>query len=105
MALAGAERIFELLNKNAYQVEFGTGGRNLSQLEMEKIKKLNLPGIDFIKSTKRYYPNGDFASYLLGYTKNQEDKDGNVIRAGAFNKGKVCETDQRVIHKKEMKFD
>lgn len=76
------ERILELLNKDAYQVEFGTGGKNLSQLEMEAIKNLNLPGIDFIKSTKRYYPNGDFASYLLGYTKNQEDKDGNIWMVG-----------------------
>ena len=76
------DRILELLNKEAYQVEFGTGGKNLSQLEMEAIKNLNLPGIDFIKSTKRYYPNGDFASYLLGYTKNKEDDDGNTWMVG-----------------------
>ena len=76
------ERILELLNKDAYQVEFGTGGKNLSQLEKEKIQDLNLPGIDFIKSTKRYYPNGDFASYLLGYTKNKEDEDGNIWMVG-----------------------
>ena len=76
------ERILELLNKDAYQVEFGTGGKNLSQLEMEAIRDLNLPGIDFIKSTKRYYPNGDFASYLLGYTKNKELDDGNTYMVG-----------------------
>ena len=76
------ERILELLNKDAYQVEFGVGGKNLSQLEMEAIKDLNLPGIDFIKSSKRYYPNGDFASYLLGYTKNKEDSDGNNWMVG-----------------------
>ena len=76
------DRILELLNKDAYQVEFGPGGKNLSQLEMEAIKNLNLPGIDFIKDTKRYYPNGDFASYLLGYTKNKEDSDGNIWMVG-----------------------
>ena len=76
------ERILELLNKDAYQVELGTGGKNLSQLQMEDIKALNLPGIDFIKSTKRYYPNGDFASYLLGYTKNKELDDGNTYMVG-----------------------
>ena len=76
------ERILELLNKKAYQVEFGPGGKNLSQLKMEEIKALNLPGIDFIKSVKRYYPNGDFASYLLGYTKNKEDDDGNTWMVG-----------------------
>ena len=76
------ERILELLNKDAYQVELGSGGKNLSQLQMEDIKSLNLPGIDFIKSTKRYYPNGDFASYLLGYTKNKELDDGNIYMVG-----------------------
>ena len=76
------ERILELLNKDAYQVEFGTGGKNLSQLQMEDINALNLPGIDFIKSTKRYYPNGDFASYLLGYTKNKTLDDGNTYMVG-----------------------
>lgn len=76
------ERILELLNKDLYQVEFGTGGKNLSQLEMEAIRDLNLPGIDFIKSTKRYYQNGDFASYLLGYTKDKELEDGNKYMVG-----------------------
>ncbi len=76
------ERILELLNKDAYQVEFGTGGKNLSQLEMEAIADLKLPGIDFIRSTKRYYPYGDFASYLLGYTKNKELDDGNTYMVG-----------------------
>ena len=65
-----------LLSKDAYQVELGPGGRNLSQIQMETIKNLNLPGIDFIKSSKRYYPNGDFASYIVGYTVNKEDEKG-----------------------------
>ena len=75
------DRILEILNKDAYQVEFGTAGKNLSQIKMEEIKALNLPGIDFIKSTKRYYPNGDFASYLLGYTKNKTIND-NLYMVG-----------------------
>ena len=76
------ERALEILSKDAYQVEFGNNGKNLSQMEMEAIKDLGLPGIDFIKSTKRYYPNGDFASYLLGYTKNKELDDGNTYMVG-----------------------
>lgn len=71
-----------LLSKDAYQVELGPGGRNLSQIQMEEIKALNLPGIDFIASTKRYYPNGDFASYAVGYTVNETDEDGNVWKVG-----------------------
>ena len=75
-------QILALLNKELYQVELGPGGRNLSQLQMEEIKKLNLPGIDFITSTKRYYPNGDFASYAIGYTVNEDDKEGNTWKVG-----------------------
>ena len=71
-----------LLTKDAYQVELGPGGRNLSQIQMEEIKNLNLPGIDFIASTKRYYPNGDFASYAIGYTINEADEDNNIWKVG-----------------------
>lgn len=71
-----------LLKKDAYQVELGPGGRNLSQIQMEEIRDLNLPGIDFIASTKRYYPSGDFASYAIGYTVNEEDSDGNIWKVG-----------------------
>lgn len=73
------EDIMKLLEKDAYQVELGPGGRNLSQIQMEKIKELNLPGIDFISDTKRYYPNGDFASYMLGYTKTKEENGNTTI--------------------------
>ena len=71
-----------LLSKKAYQVELGPGGRNLSQLEMEKIKNLNLPGIGFVTNSKRYYPNGDFASYAIGYTVKEEADDGNDWEKG-----------------------
>ena len=76
------EELKKLLTKKAYQVELGAGSRNLSQIQMEIIKNLNLPGIDFIASTKRYYPNGDFASYAIGYTVNEEDKEGNIWKVG-----------------------
>lgn len=52
-----------------YQVELGPGGRNISELIKDKIEELDLPGIDFISSSKRYYPNGNFLSYVLGYAK------------------------------------
>lgn len=71
-----------LLSKDAYQVELGPGGRNLSQIEMEAIKNLNLPGIGFTSNSKRYYPNGDFASYAIGYTVNEEGDDGNIWEKG-----------------------
>ena len=76
------EELKALLKKKAYQVELGSGSRNLSQIQMETIKKLELPGIDFITSTKRYYPSGDFASYAIGYTVNETDKQGNTWKVG-----------------------
>ena len=71
------DRIYELLDQNGlYQVELGPGGRGLTELQKEQIEKLKLPGIDFIASSKRYYPNLDFASYVLGYVT--KDEDGNT---------------------------
>lgn len=76
------DTLISLLSKDAYQVELGPGGRNLSQIQMETIRDLNLPGIDFIKSSKRYYPNGDFASYMIGYTVNKTDENGENYTVG-----------------------
>ena len=56
-----------------YQVELGPGGRGITELTKELIEELELPGIDFISSSKRYYPNGDFLSYVLGYAKSNEN--------------------------------
>ncbi len=66
--------ILDILNqKNRYQVEFGNAGKGLNELEKEAIEKLNLPGLDFIEDEKRYYPNGNFASYTLGYANTDDD--------------------------------
>ena len=65
--------ILKYLNKkNVYQVEFGTKGKNLNEITKNKIEELNLPGIDFLESYRRYYPKGDFASYTIGYATTDE---------------------------------
>ncbi len=61
-----------LSKENVYQVEFGTKGKNLNEITKNKIEDLNLPGIDFIESYRRYYPKGDFASYTIGYATTDE---------------------------------
>lgn len=63
-----------------YQIELGTAGKNITELKKSEIEDLNLPGIDFTETYKRYYPNGDFASYILGYAKTNEtiDSDGKI---------------------------
>lgn len=63
----------ELMSKELYQVELGPGGRGISELTKQEIEALDLPGIDFIQEQKRYYPNGDFASYIIGYAKKNDD--------------------------------
>ena len=68
------EYLIKLLSKEAYQVELGPGGRGITEVTKEEIESLNLPGIDFIENFKRYYPNGDFASYILGYAKQYEQE-------------------------------
>lgn len=66
------EEILKYLSKEGvYQTEFGNAGKGLTELTKEKIEDLNLPGIDFVESFKRYYPKGDFASYVLGYAKEE----------------------------------
>ena len=68
-------RLRSLLTRDAYQVELGPEGRGISELVKEKIEELKLPGIDFIKTSKRYYPYGSFASYIIGYAKKNDDGD------------------------------
>lgn len=66
-----------LEKEGVYQVEFGYYGSKLTELEKLAIEDLELPGLDFIESSKRFYPNGTFASYIIGYAKN--DEDGNIV--------------------------
>ncbi len=58
--------------KNKYQIELGKTGKGITELKKEEIEALNLKGIDFIESEKRFYPNGKFASYVIGYAKEKE---------------------------------
>lgn len=81
------EEILKYLSKEGvYQTEFGSAGKGLTELTKEKIEDLNLPGIDFVESFKRYYPKGDFASYILGYAKEEittnEDGSEETTMAG-----------------------
>ena len=66
------DEVLKYLSKEGvYQTDFGAKGKGLSELTKNKIEELDLPGIDFIESFKRYYPKGDFASYTVGYAKTE----------------------------------
>ncbi|MFB4475620.1 penicillin-binding protein, partial [Oceanobacillus caeni] len=67
------------IEKNKFQVEFGKVGNEVSQHVKEQIEKLDLPGINFEEHSKRYYPNGTFASHIIGFAREEEfEKDGQV---------------------------
>ncbi len=74
------EQILKYLSKeNVYQTEFGSKGKGLTELTKQKIDDLNLPGIDFVYSYKRYYPKGQFASYTLGYAKTTSEEENIIV--------------------------
>ncbi len=66
----------------SYQVELGPGGRDITEVTKQAIEALALPGIEFTKTTKRYYPNGDFASYIIGYAIKHDGSDEMVGELG-----------------------
>ncbi len=68
------EKLVSLLTKEVYQVELGPGGRGITVSTKNEIEALELPGIDFIENHKRYYPNGDFSSYIIGYARQYEEE-------------------------------
>ncbi|MHA8138673.1 hypothetical protein ACYATM_06555, partial [Lactobacillaceae bacterium Scapto_B20] len=47
-------------------VEFGSAGQNISLTTKQKIDAHQLRGINFIQQQARLYPNGIFASHLIG---------------------------------------
>lgn len=73
------DTLVKYLSQDKYQVELGTAGKGITELKKNEIEALNLSGIDFTEEQKRYYPNGDFASYVIGYAKENEIKEGNSI--------------------------
>ncbi|TWT28101.1 penicillin-binding protein [Planomicrobium sp. CPCC 101110] len=84
----GAEResILAILEngveKDLYQVEFGSAGREISHTKMKEMEKEELPGILFVKDLKRLYPNGAFASHLIGFAMKEELDDGQIVTKG-----------------------
>ena len=98
------ETVLSYLNKeNVYQTEFGVKGRGLTELEKDTILAANLPGIDFIEATKRYYPYGQFLSYLIGYAKM--DEEGNIIGEMGIEKSyneELTGTNGKTVYQKDL---
>ncbi|MDD4289867.1 MAG: penicillin-binding protein 2 [Patescibacteria group bacterium] len=46
----------------------------LTDIEIEKVKNLNINGLDFIKETYRFYPDGELGGQLTGFVGYRNDK-------------------------------
>jgi len=71
-----------LTRKGAKQVEFGSKGRDISLQQKAEIEELELPGVSFIRGSKRFYPNGIFSSHLVGYVDVDEETNQTVGQLG-----------------------
>lgn len=75
--------IYNRLNKKGpFQVEFGKAGRDITNQTKREIEELKLPGIIFLRDSKRFYPNGIFSSHLVGFVEKKEMKDKKIITSG-----------------------
>ena len=67
ISMSKEEILTKLNQEDLDQVEFGEAGKNLSYDTKKDIEEENLPGIVFEETPTRLYPNGIFASHLVGY--------------------------------------
>ncbi|CDQ40212.1 MULTISPECIES: penicillin-binding protein [Virgibacillus] len=65
------------IEEDRFQVEFGTNARELSQQKKDEIAALDLPGINFEEEAVRFYPNGMFASQIIGFARELEQENEN----------------------------
>lgn len=81
-----AERIYHYLTPKhrSYQVEFGTAGSNLTIRERKKIESFHLPGIKFVETPARLYPNGTFASHTIGLAQQVNGKKQSTDLVGTM---------------------
>ncbi|WP_322420584.1 penicillin-binding transpeptidase domain-containing protein [Jeotgalibacillus haloalkalitolerans] len=74
--------ILDILTQERKQVEFGTEGKDIPLEVKQQIEDAELPGIFFLQDLKRFYPNGTFASHLIGYAQPETTEDGMVKTVG-----------------------
>jgi len=70
-----------------------------SASQADKVRKMNLAGIEITEQTKRYYPQGNFASQLLGsVTDDNEGLAGLELEYNSYLKG----IDGRWVYNKDV---
>ncbi|WP_440895194.1 penicillin-binding protein [Amphibacillus sp. Q70] len=72
-----SSEVYSILNAGVengqFQVEFGGNGSQLTREQKNEIEALELPGLHFTEEAKRYYPNGLFASQVIGLAQSNDD--------------------------------
>lgn len=81
-----ADKILAYLNPKhqAFQVQFGSAGSNLTAKQKKQIDAMDLPGIKFIETPSRLYPNGVFASHVVGLAQPEYNKTGQQSIVGTM---------------------
>lgn len=86
MFSADKETLRERLSKKKY---FTWLVRKISLEEMQKLKAMKIHGLDFMKESKRYYPNKSLAAQLIGFAgMDNEGLDGLEMAYNRVLKGK-----------------
>lgn len=67
------QRIEEGIENEQFQVELGQKGRNISYNDKLYLEESKATGIVFEPETRRFYPNGQFASHLVGYAELNDE--------------------------------
>ena len=78
ISMSEADILKKLNQKDLSQVEFGSAGKKLTYDIKSAIEEEKLPGIIFNETPTRLYPNGIFASHIVGYAELPTDKDGEI---------------------------
>ena len=83
--------IYKFLQNGQRKVDFKwslvLAGRDITVDTKKKIEKLKLPGITFTRNMKRFYPNGIFASHVVGFTETKETKkDKSILESWEWKK-------------------
>ncbi|MGM9834602.1 MAG: penicillin-binding protein [Bacilli bacterium] len=94
------EYILNLLNSEGlYQVNLKGG---ITTILKEQIEALDLPGLDFVETTKRWYPMGNFASYVVGYaTKDDDGKTTGKLGIESYFNEELTGTDGYMEYQKD----
>ncbi|WP_233201331.1 penicillin-binding protein [Sporosarcina sp. P13] len=87
-----------------WQIEFGRAGKDLSRetvLKMnEELDSKKLSGILFVEGKKRFYPNGRFASYLVGFAQKVETEDNKIVTKGKMGLEKTYDEQLKGVNGK-----